>query len=953
MRLLTFFIIASFSIGLTGCASQQINQWDSRVIQGQLDNGLRYFLYDSDNGEDPFNVRVMVHAGSIDEPEVMGIAHAVEHMVFNQTQAHPETIHSYIDELGWQTGKQINAVTTPILTQYMIRTRPGDSLDLPQSLELLVDMLGHAQFDAERWTLEQQIIQEEKRLGNHVAERVNQLVKLSTKEGSKYAEGPVIGTVESINAITVEDLKTFYQANYVASNMSLIIVGDFEPAEAKQAIHASFGTLPDAKKPSRDGLEFPLDERIKLSKVQDPEGTTSKVALGFRMAAPKRDTSAGVRLRLENYLLRKLIGPQIRRDRANLPEVIETMSGVLQLPSSERMILAFSARTKDHEAGLKEVLTEIERIRRYGFDAEEFAAAKARAETVAKRTTSSAANRDFAQWEDKIVNTLINGGALQDPQSQQKVTLKLLDDISLADLNQRFIEMTDAKDIFIYYQAPLAQTLELPSPQQVTQWRVDLEQATLAAPIAYTAISKPEQTSDAPSQTTEPKPVGLTKPTGATVGDAGIQHKELKVQEWHLSNGHKVIWLNRPTENNQIFLKAMTDAGKFTEQHPDWLMDAAMQLKLQAPLSGLTQEQWQAWQQQTGFAWQGALHDYRLDFSVAVSTEQLEAAFNALWLMHQPTQFTDEAVTAARDSILETAESMQDFDATNSGYYLRNGVRPFADLTPKRAEQVTQIQLENAVNELMNQPQELFIVGELGEQQLKMLIGRYLQPLQSEPSLTPKLIQQRDGQISASFERQGYNRAEVTIWGRVPMDWTPEGAFVVSTLNPIVQRALQKKLRLEMGGVYRVTFEMKLNPDTDAVESNLKFTSAPERAEELAEAAQRVLADLSDAIAQQNIGRIQADINSAEQGRLQIASTWSRRLMLSYRAYDDPRYLQTMQSLSEALTEASLLQLTREIFPMDNQIVIIEQYKPETVDTLKTGADENLNNTEPKETSGL
>ncbi len=152
------------------------------------------------------------------------------------------------------------------------------------------------------------------------------------------------------------------------------------------------------------------------------------------------------------------------------------------------------------------------------------------------------------------------------------------------------------------------------------------------------------------------------------------------------------------------------------------------------------------------------------------------------------------------------------------------------------------------------------------------------------------------------------------------MTWTPERAFVVSSLNPVAQAALKEELRLRLSGVYSVRFEMTLDPQLNQVVSELSFSCAPERAEELRLASEQVLARLEQAVAAYPLARLQQDVHFAEQLRLQDDNTWLRRLMLSHAAYGDGRYLQTMMTLPDHIDGAQLTELAQQIFPQPDRI---------------------------------
>lgn len=271
---------------LAGCSAlpNSGQQWDKSVTQGQLSNGLTYYLYDSGNANDPFNIRLIVNAGSVDETGYAGVAHMVEHMVFRKTYAHPESLHSYFTTLGWSTGKQINALTRESETQYMLRTRVNDSLDLPSSVALMGDIAFGASFDEADWLQEKKVILEEWRRGESTASRINRLKKDQMRHDSRYVNRPTIGTEESILSTPIVEIKNFYKRFYVPANMTLIISGHINKQTAINATEQHFGQVKKSPAPKRDYVELPLAPQLHIGKVQSTKGTTAAVVFGFRSA---------------------------------------------------------------------------------------------------------------------------------------------------------------------------------------------------------------------------------------------------------------------------------------------------------------------------------------------------------------------------------------------------------------------------------------------------------------------------------------------------------------------------------------------------------------------------------------------------------------------------------------------------------------------------------------------
>ncbi|MEL0628864.1 M16 family metallopeptidase [Psychromonas aquatilis] len=913
-----------FATTFSHTATSSIPDWDSKIQHGKLENGLQYFAYHSDNADEPFNVRLIVHAGSIDEPEIKGIAHAVEHMVFNQSVNHPEGIHDYLSKIGWKAGKEVNAKTGQTETNYMIRTRPHDALDLKGSLQLLADIAGGAKMLEEQWEKEKKIIIEEKRQGEHVIKRLSKQIKQSTKANSKYAEGTVIGSYQSINEITQSDLKAFYESNYVASNMSLIISGYFKPENLVHNIEDTFEYLPTVPKPERNYVDFPLDQTIKLNKVQDREGTTSKVALGLRMALPPKSTSEGINLRLENYIIRKLLMPQIHRNAVFYPESVSSISGVLKEPSNERLVLAFSAKTEDHDDGVQAILKEIERLRRYGFSEESLQKVLSNTKATARRNATSTSKRSYASWEDKITNALLTDTVVADPNEKFEYTMKLLNGVTLERINARLVEILNAPDIFIYYQAPGDIKLSLPSVEEVEEWKRGIALESIEQPIKQ-SFSNEKPLMALPREEKEEVKLPIAPPQINKKIPSFQYHEKQSVFEWKLENGNRVVWLNRPTPSNKILLKAITNIGYENQEQPEWLSQSALQLFEQNHPVGVKPQDWLDWQKENNSKWKFKLHPQHLDLSIATTVDDLESTFYAFWLNHQKRDFDNNAIEALNESVAMALKS----DKTLNLSELRYGEKQDKTAIEKRLKSITTSTLESVSNSLLNQTQTMFIVGEIDTKYLEKLIAQYLSPFVNTSAMTSKPVSQRVGSHSFIRELSGDLKTRTTIYGSKSLDWTPERAFILSTLNPVIQEALRKKLRLELAGTYRVIFEMKLNPNNNQVETELSFLSDPKRSSELTNEALAVLSHLTPYIQSMNIERVKEDIKFAESTRLEVSSTWLRRLMLSYREYNDPRYLDSMLTIPNELSINELVKLSESVFPIENQVLIESQYSPQ------------------------
>ncbi len=340
--------------------------WDPRIDTGELKNGLRYFLYDSGKDVDPFNIRLIVHAGSVDEPVPSGIAHILEHMVFQTNTARGRSMHDEIEALGWRTGVQINAVTRESETQFMLRTRPNDSLDLVGSLQFIADLVLKPALKQDDWEKERFVILEELRQTVSVADRVSRLKRPRCGRDPVTWIARRLAPMPAYRGPRSRISEASIRASIAHRNMTLIVTGRFDKEAAHKALEQAFAAAPKLPAPERDYRILPLKQGLSVDLVQDDEGSSSQVTYAFRLAMPKRLTDAGQLAYLQQYFLTRLIRDAVQSEAPYHAEVTDSLSFVAQETTEERLILAFNARTQSHAAATSVLLETVERLRREG-----------------------------------------------------------------------------------------------------------------------------------------------------------------------------------------------------------------------------------------------------------------------------------------------------------------------------------------------------------------------------------------------------------------------------------------------------------------------------------------------------------------------------------------------------------------------------------------------------------
>ncbi len=219
----------------------------------ELPNGLQVILLE-DHALPQVVVDLWYKVGSKDEVAGRsGFAHLFEHLMFMGTLRLPGSGFDRVMEAqgGWN-----NAWTMQDATNYY-------DVGPPQLLETFLWMeadrmqqLDEAMTQA-KLDLQRDVVRNERRQGNEDQPYGMVEIELDTAlfpAGHPYAHS-VIGTHEDLQAASVGDVTGFFNTWYVPNNASLVVAGDFDPAQAKVWVERYFGTLERKELPARAGPE--------------------------------------------------------------------------------------------------------------------------------------------------------------------------------------------------------------------------------------------------------------------------------------------------------------------------------------------------------------------------------------------------------------------------------------------------------------------------------------------------------------------------------------------------------------------------------------------------------------------------------------------------------------------------------------------------------------------------
>src|SRR3954471_21061831 len=204
-----------------------------------LPNGMNVVFLE-DHSTPIVHLQMWYHVGSKNEkPGRTGFAHLFEHMMFKGSKnVGPEEHTSVIASVGGQS----NAYTTDDETVFW-QTFPAQSLPMVSWLE--ADRMATLRVDKDNFINEREVVKEERRMrvDNQPYGRLNEIIYDQAFTTHPYKH-PTIGSMEDLEAASIEDVRAFFRTYYVPENATLVIVGDFDPKEAMDLVNRYVGKVP-------------------------------------------------------------------------------------------------------------------------------------------------------------------------------------------------------------------------------------------------------------------------------------------------------------------------------------------------------------------------------------------------------------------------------------------------------------------------------------------------------------------------------------------------------------------------------------------------------------------------------------------------------------------------------------------------------------------------------------
>ncbi len=242
------------------------------VEKHELSNGLTVVVHE-DHSVPMVTFQIFYQCGARDEVVgATGISHLLEHMMFNGSEHYPPKA---FDRLLEAAGGSSNGYTWKDLTAYM-ETFPPAALDLVLDMES--DRMRALSITADNLAQERGVVAEERRYAvdnDNDGAQWEALVSLMF-QAHPYRD-PVVGWMDDIQSITLEQVQGWYDACYAPANALIVLAGDVQPALVLEKLEAEFGELEAGVAKEHPPWNEPEQYGLRQAELHRPAGQVSVV----------------------------------------------------------------------------------------------------------------------------------------------------------------------------------------------------------------------------------------------------------------------------------------------------------------------------------------------------------------------------------------------------------------------------------------------------------------------------------------------------------------------------------------------------------------------------------------------------------------------------------------------------------------------------------------------------
>lgn len=547
------FIFIAAIIAATMAFGQTPLPNDPAVRVGKLENGMTYYIRHNDQPAQRAEFYLATDVGAFQESDDQdGLAHFLEHMCFNGTKNFPDKLLlDWLQSIGAEFGRNINASTGFEQTQYMLNNIPIARESVIDSCLLILHDYSHfvtcdpAEIDAER-----AVILEERRTRRNAQWRMFEKSLPYYYGDTPYARRTLIGGEEQLKTFAYESLTNFYKTWCRPDLQAVVVIGDVDVDQIEAKLKTIFSDIPAPVDPKEKVYyQLPQNEEPIIGIITDPEATSSSIEVLWKAEpTPKMYANTDVAYMMEiaksyiYYIMSERFADITAK--ADAP-FLGARFGISRLCTTcEPAFGSVEFNEGDASAAFTAFMTEIEKMKRFGFTAAEVERAKAKIISHYETAVAAAPTRKNADFVRPLLNAFYFNEPYMEPETELQVAQMICEQLNADILSQMAASLITDNNMVVLYNGPEKDGLVNPTEAELGGIIAAVRNAEIAANVEETV--------------NEPLISGSLKGSKVKKTAEGIYGSTV----WTLKNGVKVVVLPTEYKKDQVLFNLEWEGGK-------------------------------------------------------------------------------------------------------------------------------------------------------------------------------------------------------------------------------------------------------------------------------------------------------------------------------------------------------------------------------------------------------
>ena len=542
---------------------------DSDVRIGKLENGLTYYIRHNGLPEKQADFYIAQKVGSIlEEDDERGLAHFLEHVCFNGTTHFPgNALREYLETIGVKFGANLNAYTSIDETVYNITNVPVTRDGVIDScLLILHDWADDLTLSPEEIDKERGVIHEEWRTSMGAMMRMYEQVFPVIYQNNRYGHRLPIGTMEVVDHFPYQALRDYYEKWYRPDLQGIIVVGDINVDSVEQKIKRLFSPIRMPENPAEREY-FPVADNAEpiITVAKDREQEVPVVYLFHKHDVIPDEQKNSVEYLAANYMtwaIEEMLNSRISElmQQANPPFIQSFVSDENFLLSKTKGAFTGIAVTKEDGilTGTEAMMREIERVRRFGFTASEYARAKADYLRGLEVSYNERDKQRTPSYVNEYLANFLNGEPIPGAENYYGIMSQVVPSIPIEAINEWMKQLIREDNVVLSVFCPEKEGMTYPTE---TELKGIIEKVRTEQLEAYV-----DKVSNEPLLQEKPRAGKVLKTEKGAFGTTVLT----------LSNGVRVIVKHTDFKADELLMSAFSPGGNSLFDNKDVLQFSLM-----------------------------------------------------------------------------------------------------------------------------------------------------------------------------------------------------------------------------------------------------------------------------------------------------------------------------------------------------------------------------------------